>query len=78
MFNKFVERAARPSYLHSESDIAFFIVSGPSGYYLDKDLDVMDTFIFNAAEFDQWINGNDMWELTTFCCDPDLMVAEGL
>ena len=82
MFDKYVERAAKPTSRRCLiDDIAFFVVSGTEGlgYYLDKDLDVIDSFRFTVVEFDEWIKGNDQWEyVTPFCCDPDLEVAEGL
>ena len=80
MFNKIVERAAKPISSSCRTDnVAFLVVSGNIGYYLNKDLDVIDSFRFTAAEFDPWVQDNDQWErVTSFCCDPDLMVAEGL
>ena len=80
MFDKIVERAAKPTSLRRCDSIAFFVVSDTTGYYLNIDRDMIDSFRFSIIEFDQWIQGNNRWERVTsfYCGDPDLAVAEGL
>ena len=79
MFDKPIERAAKPTPRRAKDGIAFVVISGITGYYLNTDLDIVESFGFTPARFEQWITGNDSWErVTSFCNDPDLMVADGL